>query len=1060
MKKNNYIIYNNKLYIIIKMSWKEISLNFNVPKPLDSLRFQNLVLDGYLSVDLISGGSVNFDSLTFNSETGINSNIENSNIQTLTGINSNIENLSVNTITGNTSYITNEYVDNILTNSITGINSSFINSDLVNINSSNISGININTINLQSNLNTGNNDFTNYISTLDITGINSSFINADLTNIFYTNSTGQNENVNNINVSNITGNNAFFQYLFFHSATGQIDTFTGSSVVFMTVDVMTGNQISATGLSWYLATGQNEFILNSNITNLTGTNSTLTNISNSYFSGTNIFVTNLNATNITGLNITFNTGVFTNLVTTNFLFTNETGTNSDLINIKNTNFSGSQAFIPFINSTTITGTNSFITNISNSYFSGTDIFVTNLNAGTITGLNITFNTGVFTNLQTTNFLFTNETGTNSHITNLSVSNVTGSGKSYWGNDMTITGTNSLYCNNIVGLNNVFFPSITFAGYQTAISSGGQTGTIYLGLNNELIKTQNAGANSVTVDNGFGNMSLNNPTGILTSPNGNITNINTTTITGVNGLFTNLKITNFTGTITNLTATNILNTNVFTGNIVYSAHNTLDDGHGNMIITPNSETALTINYTGNDYSYIRFNQGTTTQLGKIGFSNNVGIGFNVQNWTGTNILYQPADHSLGIRTLNNILDDGNGFMTLNGNSTYAFPLTINSSSTSVDTVGIILSNTNTTSGLAIKWDSSNGIQIYDTKNANIWLRQGNTNTGSVQTLNNTLDDGHGNIYGNQDNTFLSWDDASNRFGLVKKSGLVGAISSAGANNIIFNNYTTGTVTNFTSALISQVTPNTVFTIGYSGIVSSLHNTLDNGFGSMTINFTGISSNNCLTVNGNNRASSVFIVENNGTVGTISNTLDDGTGSLFVNGNSTNAFPFQITSQSTSSDTVGMIMSNTNLTSGLTLKWDSSNGIQIVDTKNNNVWLRQGNTNTGSVQTLNNTLDNGFGAQQFKTITISSHATTISTPVSSVYFLEATGTVLPTVASVGVGVPLILISEVLGQTITCSGSDVFYPSGSATISVNSNAVLHIISQINLLNNGWYIISRNST
>jgi hypothetical protein len=397
----------------------------------------------------------------------------------------------------------------------------------------------------------------------------------------------------------------------------------------------------------------------------------------------------------------------------------------------------------------------------------------------------------------------------------------------------------------------------------------------------------------------------------------------------------------------------------------------------MTITPNSQNAITINYTGNDYSYIKFNQSTNTQLGKIGFSNNVGIGFNVQNWTGSNILYQPADHSLGIRTFYNVLDDGLG-----------------------------------------------------------------------------------NIYGTQDNTFLSWDDSSNRFGLVKKSGLVGAISSAGANNIVFNNFTTGTVTNFTSALISQVTPNTVFTIGYSGIISSLHNTLDNGFGSMTINFTGISSNNCLTVNGNNRASSVFIVENNGTVGTISNTLDDGTGSLFVNGNSTNAFPFQITSQSSSNDTVGLILSNTNTTSGLTLKWDSSNGIQIFDTKNNNVWLRQGNTNTGSVQTLNNTLDNGNGGQQFLTISGATHGQTLSTPLASVYMLLATGIVLPAISSVGYGVPIVIISEILAQTITCNASDTFSPSGSTTISLSSGSTLGLITGKNLLNNSWFVQYRNAT
>jgi hypothetical protein len=444
--------------------------------------------------------------------------------------------------------------------------------------------------------------------------------------------------------------------------------------------------------------------------------------------------------------------------------------------------------------------------------------------------------------------------------------------------------------------------------------------------------------------------------------------------------------------------------------VFSAHNTLDDGHVNMTITPNAENGLMINYTGNDYSDIVFNRSSNVLLGKIGFSNNIGLGYFVQNWTGTNILSQPADHSSGIKS-----------------------------------------------------------------------------------FNNTLDDGSGNMYGGVDNTFLSWDDGSNRIGLVKKSGLVGAISSAGANNIVFNNYTTGAVSTFTSALISQVTPNTVFTIGYSGIVTSLNNTLDDGHGNMTIT---PNNETALTINyiGNdysyirfnqgtttqlgkigfsNNVGIGFNVQNwTGTnilyqpadhssgIRTFNSVLDDGNGNMTLNGNATYAFPLTINSASTSADTVGLILSNTNTLSGLSIKWDNVNGIQFYDTKNANIWLRQGNTNTGSVQTVNNTLDNGNGGQQFLTISGTTHGQTLSTPLASVYMLLATGIVLPAISSVGYGVPIVIISEILAQTITCNASDTFSPSGSTTISLSSGSTLGLITGKNLLNNSWFVQYRNAT
>ena len=228
--------------------------------------------------------------------------------------------------------------------------------------------------------------------------------------------------------------------------------------------------------------------------------------------------------------------------------------------------------------------------------------------------NLTFTGGIVYNLTTTYLKNTNIfTGTTEYIGTSNINNLIATGINV---SVLTGGTEYIGTSNI---NNLIATGIT-----VSVLTGG---TEYIGTSN-----------------------INNliATGITFSI------ISGSTVYATNGNFNNL-------TGTNLNLTNLTVSNVTTGNIVFSAHNTLDDGHGNVTITPNNENAITINYTGNDFSYIKFNQSTNTQLGKIGFSNNVGIGFNVQNWTGSNILYQPADHSLGIRTFNNVLDDGNGNM---------------------------------------------------------------------------------------------------------------------------------------------------------------------------------------------------------------------------------------------------------------------------------------------------------------------------------------------------------------------------------------------------------------
>lgn len=55
--------------------------------------------------------------------------------------------------------------------------------------------------------------------------------------------------ITNINTTNITGTNAFFNNLTFTTATGQIDYFTGSFSNYLTVNVITGNNIFASGIN-------------------------------------------------------------------------------------------------------------------------------------------------------------------------------------------------------------------------------------------------------------------------------------------------------------------------------------------------------------------------------------------------------------------------------------------------------------------------------------------------------------------------------------------------------------------------------------------------------------------------------------------------------------------------------------------------------------------------------------------------------------------------------------------------------------------------------------------
>jgi hypothetical protein len=90
------------------------------------------------------------------------------------------------------------------------------------------------------------------------------------------------------------------------------------------------------------------------------------------------------------------------------------------------------------------------------------------------------------------------------------------------------------------------------------------------------------------------------------------------------------------------------------------------------------------------------------------------------------------------------------------------------------------------------------------------------------------------------------------------------------------------------------------------------------------------------------------------------LAKGTGSVIakINGSVTSSSVLVVDNQTTSSTTNGIDM-RLNGTSKMVVKYDTTNGIQFVDTANSNTWLSQAGTNKKVVTANTNVLDDGTG-----------------------------------------------------------------------------------------------------
>lgn len=136
-------------------------------------------------------------------------------------------------------------------------------------------------------------------------------------------------------------------------------------------------------------------------------------------------------------------------------------------------------------------------------------------------------------------------------------------------------------------------------------------------------------------------------------------------------------------------------------------------------------------------------------------------------------------------------------------------------------------------IQMKWDSSNGCQIFDQTNGINWLYQGSTVSGAVRSKNNIIDDGLtgtakivGDIFG-----------ASSVF--------VGSTDTNTGSSFLWLKYD---LTNSQSVISSlhQGSAVTPLLLNPSGVLKSSNNTLDNG-GLMQINVAAIGPQNCLNIN---------------------------------------------------------------------------------------------------------------------------------------------------------------------------------------------------------------------
>jgi uncharacterized membrane protein len=175
-------------------------------------------------------------------------------------------------------------------------------------------------------------------------------------------------------------------------------------------------------------------------------------------------------------------------------------------------------------------------------------------------------------------------------------------------------------------------------------------------------------------------------------------------------------------------------------VLSSLHNTLDDSGGNMTINGNTNGPLLVTSTALGTGI--FLQNNSVGVGSMGWTT---VGMGMQNGNGDHILQQLTSSTTdkSLKTNHNTLDDGNGYMTIStANTSSNTPLNLNAPSSNGTYLGIEVAGA---SKVAYGYGTSGqGISIFDYVSNSFWLTQGGTTAHRVQTFNQVLDDGSGNM----------------------------------------------------------------------------------------------------------------------------------------------------------------------------------------------------------------------------------------------------------------------------------------------------------------------------
>lgn len=338
----------------------------------------------------------------------------------------------------------------------------------------------------------------------------------------------QNVNSTNITVSNTIVNNTIMTNA---TSTNLLATNITSS------NIVASNETTSNLVNTAFTSGGG-VIIDVVSTNLTNSNFINTNISSSNIVVSHLLNTNLTSTNGIVSNLTVTNGTTTNLVNTNLTCSGAVITNQDSTNITNTNLinttiSSSKAIITDILNTNVTSTNLIVTNG----------IITNMTNTNLINTNITSSGAVITNANITTSTIAALRNTNIITTNISSESIVASGTIVnggfdfiLGNADQITRGNSGYSRALVKFNN----NTLVLNFDNDFSGG----TNVFGKLTVNDGNNSSGSYDLNV-NGTGMISTSLTTGALYSTNVTSTNIVGTNLTVANAIITNQNLTNMT-----------------------------------------------------------------------------------------------------------------------------------------------------------------------------------------------------------------------------------------------------------------------------------------------------------------------------------------------------------------------------------------------------------------------------------------------------------------------------------------------------------------------------------